>query len=104
MDQRNGDDLLERVVGELRELPPADESQVRRIVAAAQSVSQRGDDDDDDVVPIAPARHGWFGARRLPLAWAAGLVLAIACLLVVGLLAARPATLAGQRLRWRTGL
>jgi hypothetical protein len=75
MDHRSGDDLLERVVGELRELPPSDESRVMRIVAAAQAASRRGDE-DDDVVPIAAARRGRSAVRGLPLAWAAGLVLA----------------------------
>lgn len=78
MDHRGGDDLLERVVGELRELPPIDESQVTRIVGAATSADReaRASGERSGLRLVKPERSGWLGARGLPLAWAAGLVLA----------------------------
>ncbi|HYD53934.1 MAG TPA: hypothetical protein VEA99_14955 [Gemmatimonadaceae bacterium] len=77
MDHRSGDDLLERVVGELRELPPIDEAQITRIVAAAQAAGRDGDErDEPGVLRLEPTGRRWTGSRGLPLAWAAALVLA----------------------------
>ena len=76
MDHR-GDEVLERVIDELRELPSADEARVKRIVAAAQAAGAgRDDDTDEDVIDIAAARRSRFGGRRMPYAWAAGMALA----------------------------
>jgi hypothetical protein len=70
------DELLERIVDELRALPPATEAAVRRIVTAASE-----DENAMAAVAVAPAsRWGVRGARwlqsRVPLAAAAGLALA----------------------------
>jgi hypothetical protein len=64
------DELLERVVGELRALPPADEAAVRRIVGAAAA--------DAEVLRVqrAPVRRAPWWQSRIPLAAAAGLALA----------------------------
>jgi len=78
MDLRGGDDLLDRVIGELRELPSVDESQVGRIVAAATAADReaRVSGAHGTLRLVKPERSRWFAARRLPVAWAAGLVLA----------------------------
>ena len=65
------DDLLERVVDELRTLPPVDEAAVRRIVSAARTAERVGE---------RPARRmtivlGWWRSP-VPLAAAAGIALA----------------------------
>lgn len=73
------DELLERVVDELRTLPPVDEAAVRRIVMAAS--------EDENAMAAARAPRAVFGARlaargsrwlhsRVPLAAAAGFALA----------------------------
>lgn len=73
------DELLERVVDELRTLPPMDEMAVRRIVTAAS--------EDENAMAEARGTRRTFGARfaiggaqwlrsRVPLAAAAGLALA----------------------------
>jgi hypothetical protein len=74
MDHR-GDEVVERVIDALRELPSPDEARVKRIVAAAHA-TRRDDDSDEDVTDIATARRGRFGGRRMPYAWAAGMALA----------------------------
>jgi hypothetical protein len=69
------DELFERVVGELRTLPPVDEAAVRRIVIAAS--------EDENAMAAARGARKRFGARfaigdarwlhsRIPLAAAAG--------------------------------
>ncbi len=71
------DELLERVVDELRTLPPVDEAAIQRIVTAAS-------EDENAVmatrVPDRGARFGMRGVRwlesRVPLAAAAGFALA----------------------------
>lgn len=72
------DELLGRVVGELRALPPVGEADVRRIAAAAMAAGR--DADDVDETDLAPARRQieprWrTEVRRVPLAWAAGITL-----------------------------
>ena len=62
------DELLERVVDELRTLPPADEAAVRRIVRAAAT--------DSTIAAPATVRGGRWWHSRVPLAAAAGLALA----------------------------
>jgi hypothetical protein len=75
MDHR-GDEVLARVVDELRELPSSDEARVRRIVAAAQAAGRDDETTDEDMIDIAAARRSRFGGRRMPYAWAAGMALA----------------------------
>jgi hypothetical protein len=72
------DELLGRVVDELRALPPVGDADVRRIAAAAMAAGR--DADDVNATDIAPARRQieprWrAGVRRVPLAWAAGITL-----------------------------
>jgi Carbohydrate-binding module 48 (Isoamylase N-terminal domain) len=64
------DELLERVVDELRTLPPVDEGAVAKIVraAAADAVVVRG--------ARSEVRGRWWWESRIPLAAAAGLTLA----------------------------
>ena len=70
------DELLERIVDELRTLPPVDEAAVRRIVTAAS-------EDENAMAAPAQTRRSRFAVRparwlhsRVPLAAAAGLALA----------------------------
>ena len=72
------DELLGRVVDEMRVLPRVGEADVRRIAAAAMAAGR--DADDVDEADLAPARRRieprWrAGMRRVPLAWAAGVTL-----------------------------
>lgn len=70
------DEVLGRVVDELRALPTADEAAVQRIVAAAAAAGRGGDADDDaddaDDAPARPARVG----RRVAWGWGAGVAAA----------------------------
>jgi hypothetical protein len=73
------DELLERVVGELRTLPPVDEESVGRIVAAAAAdmgtSAVRGASHSPSAGTRAVRGGSWWQSR-VPLAAAAGLALA----------------------------
>lgn len=64
------DELLERVVDELRTLPPVDEAAIRRIVTAASE-----DENAMGAARFEVRRSRWWQSR-VPLAAAAGLALA----------------------------
>ena len=68
-----GDRLLDRVVEELRELPASDEASVQRIVAAATAAER-----EPALVRGSPLASPFRRTRGMPMALAAGLVLAAA--------------------------
>ena len=84
MTDERGDEVLERVVDELRALPQVDDRAVARIVARARVTPQDAADDSSDadvdgvaVRPVREAAPGWRARRpRLSLGSAAAMALA----------------------------